>query len=69
MAGLSIVLIMVTFGMLRFLKSNGYEQFLPETLILSIAGLICIPGIIVGAIGSIIYGEKASQQKINLPVK
>lgn len=60
MAGLSIILLMVTFGILRFLKSAGYEQSISEGLVISVTGLIGIPGIIVGAIGSIIYGEKAS---------
>ena len=69
MAGISIVLIMVIFGVIRFLTATGYEQILDKGLLIWLAGLICIPGIVVGVIGSIIYGEKAGPPNFNIPLK
>ena len=69
MAGISIVIIMVIFGLIRFLTATGYEQILDKGLLIWLAGLICIPGIVVGVIGSIIYGEKSVPPNINIPVK
>lgn len=69
MAGMSIVMIMVIFGLIRFLATTGYEQSISKNLLMLITGLICIPGIIVGVIGSIIYGEKAGPPNINIPMK
>lgn len=69
MAGMSIVMIMVIFGLIRFLATTGYEQSISKNLLMWITGLICIPGIIVGVIGSIIYGEKAGPPNINIPLK
>ena len=69
MAGMSIVMIMVIFGLSRFLEATGYEQSISKVLLMGITGLICIPGIIVGVIGSIIYGEKAVPPNINIPAK
>jgi hypothetical protein len=69
MAGLSIVLIMITFGMIRLMAALGYEQYISEGLVMSIIGLLCIPSIIVGAIGSIIYGEKAKPLNVSMPAK
>jgi len=69
MAGISIVIIMVIFGLIRFLTATGYEQILDKGLLIWITGLICIPGIVVGLIGSIIYGEKTPPPVINIPSK
>lgn len=69
MAGISIVLIMIIFGLIRFLAATGYEQYVDKGMLLWLTGLICIPGIIVGVTGSIIYGEKATQPEIKIPVQ
>lgn len=69
MAGLGIVIIMLIFGLSRFLDASGYSQLISKNLLFGATGLICIPCIIVGVIGSIIYGEKAPPPGINIPAK
>jgi len=69
MAGISIVIIMVIFGLIRFLTATGYEQILDKGLLIWLTSLICIPGIVVGLIGSIIYSEKAAPPNFNIPAK
>jgi len=58
LAGVSFGLILLTFLAIFVLSSMHKTEYISEAIVMGFIGLICIPGIVVGIIGTIFWSNR-----------
>lgn len=58
LAGVCTGLILLTFLIIHILASLNYTKYISEAVVMIFIGLICIPGIIAGIIGTMFWGSR-----------